>query len=288
LTSPTKEKENPAEAVVVAPAVAEVAADDETPAVAETAPVIPETVVTEPPEETAAGTPFLHHADIDTTPEASKKEKRKSFTGFGTLFKNKSVKEPSPEPTTEEISEVPTEAVVESAVIAPLEPVNPTEDPAAAPAETPKNDKTSKRTSIFGNLLAKKDKSPALTNGEATEPTTTTEDPVPTTTEPTIPPTEEIDPEVSPVTPKKGLGRRLTSQFKSLGRAKSPDKSKAAKVSDEAPKIDTTIESTPESAPAAVADPTPAEPLSTTEAPPAPVDSTPEQPAQPAVVSTLA
>jgi hypothetical protein len=288
LTSPTKEKENPAEAVVVAPAVAEVATDEETQAVTDTAPVIPETVVTEPPTDTVAGISFLHHADIDSTPAESKKEKRKSFTGFGTLFKNKSVKEPSPEPTTEETSEAPTEAVVESTVIAPLEPVNPTEDPAAAPAETPK---TSKRTSIFGSLLTKKDKSPPLTNGESTEPATTTEDPVPSTSEPIVPPTEETpvaDPEVSPVTPKKeGLGRRLTSQFKSLGRAKSPDKGKTAKVSDEAPKIDTAIESTPEATPA-VADPTPAEPLSTTEAPPAPVDSTLEQPTQPAVVSTLA
>jgi len=182
----------------------------------------------------------------------------------------------------------------EHPAVAPLEPVAATEEPIATP-ETPKADKSSKRGSIFGVFIPKKepkDKTPALTNGDDTEPTApATEDPVPKTSEPVDPPTD--DPAVSettPATPKKdSLSRRLTSQFRSLGRAKSPDKGKTAKVSDEAPKIDTAIESTPEAAP--VADtPAPVEPLSTTEAPLAPVDSTPptEQPQSAPVVSTQA
>jgi len=260
--------------------VAAEAAEAEAPT--ETAPV-PETTVTEPPAETSA----------EPTPAESKKEKRKSFTGFGTLFnKNKVAKEPSPEPTTaeeskEDVPEVPvaTETAIAETVIEPLEP---TETPAVT--ETPKADKT-KRASIFGTLRGRKDKSPALTNGEPTEPTTT-EDPAPVTPEAVVPPSEETPAttsETKPETPKKeGLGRRLTSQFKAFGRAKSPDKSKTAKVSDEAPKIDTDFESTPETA-AAPEPSAPVEPLNTTEAPPAPVDSVPsDQPASAPVVSTQA
>ena len=187
--------------------------------------------------------------------------------------------------------------------------VPPTETPATAPAETPaeateeaqpappaETKEKSKRGSIFMNLLPKKeskDKSTAtapLTNGEAP-----TEEAAATSSEAVFPSATE-EAEVKPPTPKKdSLGRRLTSQFKSLGRSKSPEKGKATKVSDEAPKIDTAIETTPQpptTSDAAVAEPEvkPEEPLvGTTEAPAtsAEVPTTTEQSSAPAV-TTLA
>jgi hypothetical protein len=125
-----------------------------------------------------------------------------------------------------------------------------------------------------------------IANGEQPE---TTE----ATTSETVVPTEEIPTattsETKTDTPKKdGLGRRLTSQFKAFGRSKSPDKGKATKVSDEAPKIDTAIESTPETTTATeTAAKTEEEPLSTTEAPLAPIEIQEEQKTAP-VVSTPA
>jgi hypothetical protein len=145
------------------------------------------------------------------------------------------------------------------------------------------------------NLLPKKetkDKSTAaapLTNGDAAP----TEEAVATSSEAVFPSAAE-EAEVKPPTPKKeGLGRRLTSQFKSLGRSKSPEKSKATKVSDEAPKIDTAIETTPQppttsDAPVAEPEVKADEPLvGTTEAPAtsAEVPTTTDQLSAPAVTT---
>lgn len=214
----------------------------------------------------------------------SQKEKRKSFSGFAQgLWKKGDKKEASPEPASKETTE---EAVV---VEAPAEPAPVVEAPAATeetpatetPATETKTEKPNKRGSIFANLLPKNMVKTTLTNGEASEST-----PAPVISEPdaTEPPTTDAElAEVKPVTPKKDtLTRRLTSGFKSLGRSKSPDKGKAAKVSDEAPKIDTPIESTPEptsEAPAAAPEPETKveEPLATTEVPSAAVDSSASQ-----------
>ena len=131
-----------------------------------------------------------------------------------------------------------------------------------------------------------------MTNGDApVESTPAVSEPA--TTEPAAPAAEEA--EYKPPTPKKdSLGRRLTSTFKSLGRSKSPEKGGSAKVSDEAPKIDTPIESTPapteEASAAQKTETKPEEPLSTTEAPSGGVDSSASQaePTPVPVVSTQA
>lgn len=211
-----------------------------------------------------------------------KKEKRKSFSGFAqNLFKGKAdKKEASPEPAAMETTEegVVTETVVDTTTPAAVEETSATTEETPAP-ET-KTEKPNKRASIFAGLLPKKDKTP-MTNGDAPEST-----PAPAVVEPASTETADApaeDAEYKPPTPKKDtLTRRLTSGFKSLGRSKSPEKGKAAKVSDEAPKIDTPIESTPaatEETPAAAPAPeTKAEePLSTTEVPSGAVDSSSSQ-----------
>ena len=182
-----------------------------------------------------------------------------------------------------------------------------TETPAAAPEETPaetteeaqpapptETKEKNKRGSIFLNLLPKKESkekstpTAPLTNGEAA-----TEEAITTSTDAVFPSVAE-EAEVKPPTPKKdSLGRRLTSQFKSLGRSKSPEKGKATKVSDEAPKIDTAIETTPQ--PPTTSDPAVVEPevkveeplLGTTEAPAPSAEAltTTEQPSVPAVTT---
>jgi hypothetical protein len=220
-------------------------------------------------------------------PETSKKEKRKSFTGFAGLFKSKakesSTEEPAKESATEETpaAEPSTEApavIDESA----------TEEPAATPA--PEVKEKSKRSSIF-NILPKKDKAlPApVTNGETVVPEAT-EEATPTEEAPAA---ETEDAEFKPPATQgqESLVRRLTSQFKSFGRSKSPEKSgKATKVSDEAPKIDTPIESTPAATSEPATDATPAvvEPLSTTEAPVVDLPTTTTTEPTPAVVTTQA
>lgn len=201
------------------------------------------------------------------------------MSGFAGLWKGKNVaKEPSPEPTASKEVADDAPVITEAPASVPVEPSTETEEPQTTATPEIKN----KRASIFSGLLPKsKDKSTstALTNGDAeAAPATTapeTSDPV-STSEPTPAPTD--DTEIKPPTPKKdSLGRRLTSQFKALGRSKSPEKTKATKVSDEAPKIDTAIGTTSE-APAANPDATAAavepeekkveaEPLTTTEAP---------------------
>ena len=210
----------------------------------------------------------------------SQKEKRKSFSGFAQgLWKKGDKKEASPEPAAKETTE---EAVV---VETATEPAPVVEAPAATeetPATETKTEKPNKRASIFAGLLPKKeakDKAP-LTNGEATESTPPAISEPPATEAPA---TDAEAAEFKPPTPKKDtLTRRLTSGFKSLGRSKSPDKGKAAKVSDEAPKIDTPIESTPEptsEAPAAAPEPETKveEPLATTEVPSGAVDASSSQ-----------
>jgi len=212
----------------------------------------------------------------------SQKEKRKSFSGFAQgLWKKGEKKEASPEPAAKETTE---EAVVVETP-APADPAPVVEAPAATeetPATETKTEKPNKRASIFAGLLPKKeakDKAP-LTNGEATESTPPAISEPPATEAPA---TDAEAAEFKPPTPKKDtLTRRLTSGFKSLGRSKSPDKGKAAKVSDEAPKIDTPIESTPEptsEAPAAAPEPETKveEPLATTEVPSGAVDSSASQ-----------
>jgi len=237
---------------------------------------------------------------LEPTPEPSKKEKRKSFTGFASgLWKPKAAtKEPSPEPTKDATeSSAPAEAAAAEAASAPAEATTqPEEASLASPEAKPEK---SKRGSFFGGLRSKKETkatSPALTNGETAETSKSTE-PAPTTSE--TPATTEETPattapaETKPETPRKeSLGRRLTSQFKSLGRSKSPEKAQAAKVSDEAPKIDTPIESTaePTTSDVPATEAKPEEPLSTTEAPTTAAANAPTtaEPTPAPVVSTQA
>lgn len=235
--------------------------------------------------------------------DAAKKEKRKSFTGFATgLWKGKAVsKEPSPEPTAAKdvAEETPAAPPVETPAAAPADTSAETTEETTEETQPPPPTETkekSKRGSIFLNLLPKKeskDKSAAaatapITNGEAP-----TEEAVATSSDAVFPSATE-EAEVKPPTPKKdSLGRRLTSQFKSLGRSKSPEKGKATKVSDEAPKIDTAIETTPQ--PATTSDAAVDEPevkaeeplVGTTEAPAtsAEVPATTEQSSAPAVTT---
>jgi hypothetical protein len=180
--------------------------------------------------------------------------------GFKTpaIFKKTSPsKETSPEPaaTSTEDKETPAEPA----------PVESTEPPVTEEGTTPPTEK--KRAGIFSGLLTKKDK-PAVavvTNGESSEPVAT--EPVvpePVTEETSAAPAESSTPKTKN-TLSGSLSRRLSSQIKSFGRSKSPEKSKSAKVADEAPKIDTPIESTPEVAPGETVPVE--EPLSTTEAP---------------------
>jgi hypothetical protein len=206
------------------------------------------------------------------------------------LFKPKATtpKDKTPEPVPVEDKAVEEPTTVEGTAVDTTTPViaaessEPTEE---TTAETPAKPEKSKRQSIFAGLIPKKDTKEkavsALPNGESTEPT----DPA------TEPETEEPTTETKEVPKKEGLGRRLTTSLKSSFalRAKSPDKGKTSKVADEAPKIDTAIESTPE---ATTSTETPEvkveEPLETTEAPlPTTSAATTEENTAP-VVSTLA
>jgi nicotinate-nucleotide--dimethylbenzimidazole phosphoribosyltransferase len=256
-----------------APAASETPAAAETSAAPETA---PETTATETTAETPAGNSPQHDVLIvESTPEA-KKEKRRSLAGLQGLWKPRAAnKEVSPEPAaTGETTEAPAPADTEAADTAPAAPVDapaPTEETATAAPTESKTEKA-KRQNIFMSFLPKKDTkdkgtSTAMTNGDAEAPKST--DAAPATSETAPAPADESEFQPPPPPQKKDtLGRRLS---KLLNRSRSPDKGKATIVSDEAPKIDTTIESTSEPAATTdVAEPEtkPEEPLATTEAPP--------------------
>lgn len=293
LTGTSKEAKEPAAEApkdVAAVAPTESTADAaETPAVeAAVAAEAGETAATETPAEASAdGTSFTWRNSYIPEPETSKKEKRKSFTGFAGLFKSKakesSPEEPAKEPATEETPAAEPTATETPAVTD--ETPAATEEPAATPAPEVKG--KSKRASIF-NILPKKDKPlpTPVTNGETTAETTEEATPAEE-----VPGAETEDPEFKPApTTQEGLVRRLTSQFK-FRLSKSPEKAgKATKVSDEAPKIDYPIESTPAatSEPATDATPVVVEPLSTTEAPAVDLPTTTTTEPTPAVVTTQA
>ena len=279
ITGSSKDAEAKKEVSAEATVPAETAAA-ETPVVVEPAPAVESS-------EPAPAPGIISLNFVFDALEMSPKEKRKSFSGFATgLWKTKGEKkEASPEPAAKETTQeaTTTETAAETTTPAPAVEAPPTTEETPAPATTEtKTEKPNKRGSIFGGLLSKKeakDKAP-MTNGDASEST-----PAPTTSEPAVtesaPAAASEEAEFKPPTPKKDtLTRRLTSGFKSLGRSKSPEKGKAAKVSDEAPKIDTPIESTPptEEKPAPAEPETKTEaPLSTTEVPSGAVDSSASQ-----------
>jgi hypothetical protein len=178
--------------------------------------------------------------------------------------------EEAPKETTEEPAPTETTEIQLPAETAEPAPVSETPATEETPAE-PKPEKA-KRQSIFAGLglLPKKEaKEKPTTNGDSEEQN--------------VPEAVSEEPEVP--AKKDSLSRRLTSGFKSLGRAKSPEKGKSTKVSDEAPKIDTPIEST-EAAPVE-SEIKAEEPLATTEAPATTVEA-PTEPTTAPVVTTQA